>query len=99
MPQARSSRTDAFGHVDIWLAEPVGIGHDTRHDEPALQIEGERVAAAILEPREMLERIRIELDARKGRQADLVIAAEDQRHCAARRGDPLEVRHEATADA
>jgi hypothetical protein len=34
---AGSSRTDAFGHVDIRLAEPICIGHDTRHDEPALQ--------------------------------------------------------------
>lgn len=58
----RSARTDAFGHVDIRLAEPICIRDDSRHDEPALQIKGERVAAAIFESREMLEWIRIKLD-------------------------------------
>jgi hypothetical protein len=81
------------------LAIPICIGHDTRHDEPALQIEGKRMPAAIFEPREMLKRIRIELDPRERRQADLVITAEDQRHCAARRRDPLKVRHKGTSDA
>jgi hypothetical protein len=45
--------------MDVRLAEPICIGHDTRHDEPAPQIEGKCVPAAIFEPREMLERIRI----------------------------------------
>ena len=31
--------------MDIRLAEAICIGHDTRHDEPALQIEGKRVPA------------------------------------------------------
>lgn len=85
--------------MDIRLTESICIGHDARHDEPALQIEGKRVPSAIFKPREMLERVRIKLDPRERRQANLVITAEDQRHCTARSRDPLEVRHKRTSDA
>jgi hypothetical protein len=81
------------------LAESVCIGHDAGDDEAALQIERERVPAAIFEPREMLEGIRIELDPGERRQADLVVATEDQGHRAGRRRDPLEIRDEGAPDA
>jgi hypothetical protein len=47
----------------------------------------------------MLKRIRVKLDPRKRRQTNLVIAAEDQRHCSARSRDLLKVRDQSTSNA
>jgi hypothetical protein len=89
---------NTFRHVEVGLTKAVGIRRDTGDGEPALQIEGKRMPAAILKTSEMRDWIRIEVNTGERGQPGLVIAAQDERHRAALSDDSLEICDEGTAN-
>src|SRR5690242_15498248 len=78
-PQEMSSAYDRFGHEDIWLAQPIGIGHHAYNHVALLLIKLIGMVLQVPEVGQVFADIRKEIDPRKGGLLIDVIGAQGNR--------------------